>query len=337
MRQGPSATFAQGIPRSPYGRFVARTHDLDEARNISARTYYPHQLIALDRSAVDYTLEEIQLGPLTLGRLHYGTEIRIDCASLDTAYQVNAAQSGAVDAVCGGQEAVITPATAAVCNPIGSTQLRRWSADATLLGLKIDRAFLERQARALIGAELRAPVSFRMDVNLSDPHHAIWLQLLRVLEALLNDPEGNVLDVLGERLPEAVVSTMLLTLPNNYSESLNRAQDRWAPTAVRRVVQAIEEQPEHPWTAEQLAEVARTSVRSLQASFRRTHDRTLFTYLREVRLDRIHAELRRGHCQVSEIAAEYGFYNLGRFSGYYHARFGVHPSTTLHESRSGGQ
>lgn len=334
MSPSPVATFTPGAPRERHGRFAARTRDLDEACDIGARTYYPQRLIAFDRSALDFTMEGVRLGPLTLGRLNYRTEIRLDSPALGTGYQVNLALSGAVDSSCGRQETVITTDTAAVFNPLGPTQLRHWSSDAIVLGLKIDRAFLEREIRILTGAELRGPVSFRMDVDLSDSHHATWLRLLDVLAGLLNHAESAVLDVLVDRLPEALVETILLSVPNNYSESLDAAQNRWEPTAVRRAVQAIQERPEHPWTAQQLAEVALTSVRSLQASFRRMHDRTVFTYLREVRLDRVHAELRRGHRQVSEVAADYGFTNLGRFAGYYRARFGVHPSTTLHLSRS---
>jgi AraC-like DNA-binding protein len=311
-----------------------RTSSLDEAHDIGAALYYPQQLVAFDRSALDFTLEGVRLGPLMIGRLSYRTEIRIDSAELGTGYQINLALSGAVESLCGRQEAVIASNDAAVFNPCGRTLLRRWSADATVLGLKIDRAFLERQVTALTGATVTDPVTFRMGVDLEDPRHGTWLRLFHVVAGLLDDTvtEGT-LDVLAERLPETLVSTFLLAVPSNYSEVLHAPRGRWEPAAVKCTVEAINDRPGYPWTAEALAEVAGISVRSLQTAFHRVYDRAPFAYLREVRLDGVHAELQKGQGPVSQIAADYGFTNLGRFAGYYKERFGVHPRTTLREAR----
>jgi transcriptional regulator GlxA family with amidase domain len=55
-------------------------------------------------------------------------------------------------------------------------------------------------------------------------------------------------------------------------------------------------------------------------------------YLREVRLNRVHAELLSadpGSVSVSQVAARWGFLYLGRFTAAYREKFGQRPSETL--------
>ncbi|PZF56718.1 hypothetical protein DEJ23_09150 [Curtobacterium sp. MCSS17_008] len=81
-----------------------------------------------------------------------------------------------------------------------------------------------------------------------------------------------------------------------------------------------------------LSEAAGLSVRSVQESFRRVFDVSPLTYLRQVRLDRVHEELLEAGPQagaVGEVARRWGFAHLGRFSASYAERFGEYPKQTL--------
>ena len=56
------------------------------------------------------------------------------------------------------------------------------------------------------------------------------------------------------------------------------------------------------------------------------------TYLRHVRLARVHEHLRQSDPAlhtVTETAYRYGFTHLGRFAAEYRARYGVSPRETL--------
>ncbi|WP_294014024.1 helix-turn-helix transcriptional regulator [Streptomyces sp.] len=55
---------------------------------------------------------------------------------------------------------------------------------------------------------------------------------------------------------------------------------------------------------------------------------TPLTYLRNVRLDRVHADLLTGATGVTEAAGRWGFSHLNRFSAAYRRRFGAAPSQT---------
>uniref|UniRef100_UPI0034DAE5F1 helix-turn-helix transcriptional regulator n=1 Tax=Paractinoplanes polyasparticus TaxID=2856853 RepID=UPI0034DAE5F1 len=74
------------------------------------------------------------------------------------------------------------------------------------------------------------------------------------------------------------------------------------------------------------------SERALQAGFQRYVGISPTTYLRQVRLDRVHEELRQAdpdRTTVADVAQRWGFRHLGRFAGCYRARYGVSPSQTL--------
>jgi transcriptional regulator GlxA family with amidase domain len=90
--------------------------------------------------------------------------------------------------------------------------------------------------------------------------------------------------------------------------------------------------PGKPFTVADLATIAGVSVRSLQDSFQRYVGTTPMTYLRYVRLARVHEHLRQSDPAihtVTEIAFRYGFTPMGRFAAEYRARYGVPPRQTL--------
>jgi AraC-like DNA-binding protein/DNA-binding CsgD family transcriptional regulator len=106
------------------------------------------------------------------------------------------------------------------------------------------------------------------------------------------------------------------------------------PASLRRAVEAIEEHPEHRFTTRDIAEIAHVSPRTLQQGFRQHMGISPMRFLREVRLARVHDDLRRagpGDTTVARIAHRWGFTSLSRFAAAYRASFGIHPAGTLRD------
>ncbi|MBF4616318.1 AraC family transcriptional regulator [Curtobacterium sp. VKM Ac-1376] len=85
-------------------------------------------------------------------------------------------------------------------------------------------------------------------------------------------------------------------------------------------------------TVADVAAAAGISIRTLQERFKRTLGRSPLTYLRDIRLDEVHAELQApepGMTTVAQVARYWGFGHLGRFSAEYTKRFGQYPRHTL--------
>ncbi len=101
---------------------------------------------------------------------------------------------------------------------------------------------------------------------------------------------------------------------------------------LRAAVEHIHAHAAEDVTVSELSAVAGLSVRSVQESFRRVFDVTPLTYLRQVRLDAVRAELLALDARsaaVGDVARRWGFAHLGRFSASYTERFGEYPKQTL--------
>ena len=89
---------------------------------------------------------------------------------------------------------------------------------------------------------------------------------------------------------------------------------------VRRVLAAVEAEPERAWRLADLAGIAGVSVRSLQEAFQRELGSTPLEQLRLVRLTRARRDLQAadpGTTSVTDVATRWGFFHLGRFSQVY--------------------
>ena len=125
------------------------------------------------------------------------------------------------------------------------------------------------------------------------------------------------------------MSLVLTELPHSYSARLPRAEAVPAPRYVRTVEEFIHVHLTEPLGLDDLLAAAGTSARTLQVGFARYRGTTPMRFLRDRRLDRVRAEIRRRpDAHVTDIAVESGFSHLGRFAQQYRARFGESPSRT---------
>ncbi len=88
-----------------------------------------------------------------------------------------------------------------------------------------------------------------------------------------------------------------------------------------------------------LTEAAGTSPSTLLRTFNTHHGVSPMQYVKRLRLEAVQRVLRdadpNSH-SVGRVAAEFGFRQMGRFSGDYRRAFGELPSVTLRRSRQSG-
>ena len=101
---------------------------------------------------------------------------------------------------------------------------------------------------------------------------------------------------------------------------------------IRAAVEFIHLHAGLPITSTDIAQASGLSLRGLQSAFATQLETTPTTYLRDVRLDRAHADLLHlgpDETSVLAVAERWGFAHSGRFSAAYGKRFGELPSETL--------
>ncbi|MET9435358.1 AraC family transcriptional regulator [Streptomyces sp. NPDC006551] len=313
-----------------------RTGDVDRARREIDARYYANFMDVIERRERSFAarFDTVRLGPLVIGDLSCGADVRMRFGELG-AFHVNAPMSGSMELRQGGGGPVLaTAAEAVVLDPTGDTFLDRWSGDCRALSVKIDAPALHDRLESLIGRPPRGRrLAFEPRLDISRGPGLAWVRFARQVarEALSGDSLVQH-ELVARPLQEALLNGLLLAADHPWREELARPGGPPRPAPVKRAMDAVRARPEHPFTTTELAGLAKVSVRRLQESFREYVGMSPMAYVREVRLDRVHEELRAadpGELGVSEVAWRWGFTHQGRFAGWYRERFGETPSQTL--------
>jgi AraC-like DNA-binding protein len=205
--------------------------------------------------------------------------------------------------------------------------------ECTHLTLRIDPAPLEQRLYALAGRSFVEPLEFEPVI---DPHTSSGASIKRTLQFV-----ATQLDKLERRssskrlvcdLENLLVNTLLLCQPSNHSKYIHCAPDDLGPKYVRVAEEYIDAHCAERITLATLSRVTRVGVRALNAAFRKYRATTPIQYLKSVRLKNVRRDLLEADptARVTEVAAAWGFYQLGWFSGEYKRTFGESPSETLH-------
>jgi AraC-like DNA-binding protein len=316
---------------------VCRSSDLEIFRDQLNEMFYPARVETLRARAKlrGSFLSGVRLTHLTVGFVRFGAETSVDPGRKGS-YHVNVALSGRVESVCGHRHAVASPSSGAVFSPELHTTLPHWGPDAAQVCIKIRRSSLESELSALLGRPVRSAVDFDLAYPLTTPAARSWLSTLGLLLAELGRPEslGQTSALYREQLERLVISGLVLSQRNEFTDELTRPVPALRPRTVARVLALIEEHPEAPYTITDLARHAGVSARRLQQGFREHVGATPTEYLRRTRLERAHRNLLHGEDSVTDIALRWGFPHLSRFAHAYRQQYGVLPSETRRTQRA---
>ena len=106
---------------------------------------------------------------------------------------------------------------------------------------------------------------------------------------------------------------------------------RWGAVGLS-LIELMRTYPEASWTTAKLARKTGVNARALQKGFARSGELPPMTYLRHLRLHRVHSELLDADPRsvtVTAVAGRWGFVHLGRFAQQYCQLFGEPLSATL--------
>jgi AraC-like DNA-binding protein len=310
-----------------------RTSDLDDARESVARIFCPHRL-DLERGAHQLAAvhNAVALDTVTLSYLDYGAPVQIEPGELDSFFLIQIPLAGQARIACGGSEIVSTPRLASVPTPTEHLKMN-WGADNPQLIVKFDRQTVQHALQQMLDRPLTGPIRFELGMDLTTPAAQSWLSLVRLLATEAEHGLGLVRQPLAlAQLEAALLSSLLLGQPSNYSSWLHASGPPAPPKIVARAMELIETLAQTPLTTEQLARTLGVGVRTLQEGFARHLGCSPMAYLRDTRLQRVHHELRAGGPggqTVNDTALSWGFFHQGRFAAAYRAKFGQSPSQTL--------
>lgn len=323
------------VVKDPLSRHrLFQTFDATEARERVAEIYCPHELKILseDNHRVDTCMDHLPLGGVSLNRLRYGPTVLIDAGRLSSFLLVMMPMVGNSHVSCGEQTLCASPAAAAVVSPTMPFH-QTIHANCDQIMVQIDRELLERTCAQHIGHDLRQPLEFRLELDMTNNGGSGWPALMSYLLAEFDSNASYLHSPLVRvSIEHMIVATLLHAQGNNYSEELAQPARPIAPSHVKRVEEYIKAHADEPLTVATLAAHAGVSTSALYAGFRDFRNTSPMAYLRNERLQRVHDDLLQAaptKTSVTDVAIRWGFQHLSHFATHYKKKFGELPSDTL--------
>jgi AraC-like DNA-binding protein len=199
------------------------------------------------------------------------------------------------------------------------------------LQLCFDRADLDSYAARLQGSEDRE-VSLMSTLDMARPEvrsfarHAtfFWSEIQR---------GGPILTTsMIARESAQLLKTLLISAAETGTEESGKRPSRSNPAGIRRAEDYLMANLSNPISIADVAAVAGMSARNLSRGFRHHRGTTIKEFIKERRLEAANRALlaaEPGETNVTRVALEFAFEQLGRFSAEYKKAFGELPSETL--------
>ena len=269
-------------------------------------------------------LNHRKFASLDLCRISYGGDVRVMSPALENVFHLQILLRGHCLWRRGREERLLTPGGLLLINPDEPVDLA-YSADCEKFILKLPTRLLESVCDEQRWQRPSEGVRFL------DHHYQLlalegFAGLLAMVcqEAESSEPMLRV----QEHYSQIVASKLLTLMHTNVSREALSSQ----AASFERIAEYINANLKQDICSEQLAQQASMSLRSLYALFERNARTTPKLYIRQQKLERIRASLGDPDCKVrniTELAMDYGFVHLGRFSEHYKSLFGELPSDTL--------
>lgn len=317
------------------GHLKFRSTDLDESRDAVGKIFCDHK-IEVTGAANELVTElyEAEFCRSSLAHTSYGTAVSINTGRVNSYYLVQVPWEGSIEVTNGKHCGSFKPGVASIISPAVPMQMR-WSSGASFYTVKLSKHTMESRLASLLGEDLQSPLIFDPVLDFSSPQGKRWVSGVEFVRQQLTLPNpGSLEQSMAQQLEETLCLMALELLPHNYSDQSHRISSALAPKSVRRARQYILDNIQKDISLDDLAAETATSPSNLSKHFRNYQGQPPMQFIRAKKLDAVHQILKQsyGEVSVTEIALQYGFNHLGRFSHYYREKFGESPSTTLKNS-----
>lgn len=308
---------------------------------VSVHEHVAHELadhlLHWRRGLADAALFKGQLRQLRIYVLRYGAEVEVVPRPFDGFSLVHTSLAGGTEVESDGQRLHVGEGRTAVLSP-RQRVLLRWHPGAVQLILRVPHTLIREAA----GCREDDALALAPGVLVAREHSSQWDLIAQSLLNALSLPgeapahaswldhfERNVaLFLLAQQPSQFAVPRepeRAIVLPEPVDQALRSGHRK----RMEALLAFMEQRLCAPISLGDLARVAGVSVRTLNVLCHHHHGVSPMELLRNTRLDAARSRLLLSpDDSISETALTFGFGHLGRFAGYYSARFGERPRDT---------
>ncbi|MCK8646703.1 AraC family transcriptional regulator [Mycobacterium colombiense] len=331
-----AATHTSGVladAATPQGE-VQHAADIDLANEMLTRAYAANRLVPTRANArLHMSVWTNDLPGVRLGYTDFHGDVSVVAPPMRTHYVVAIPTRGHVTIGSGGERWVATAERGVIISPSKSLYFEEWGPDVRVLTARISQEALEATLTSLLNESVTQSIEFQPAFDASAHAGGPFLRALQLLHAELNRPDGMTRDpVMAEGFSRLVMAGLLTSQPHNYTDRLFASARPTGTASIRAAVEFIETRCDEITGVAEIAAAASLSVRALEEGFKRHVGVTPMAYVRNVRLARVHEDLKASDPSVTTataIARRWQFYHYGRFAARYRQRYGVTPLATL--------
>ena len=315
-------------------------HDLDSARAWMSKICGPHRLKASSPQRIQFQHAGNVLKAMStvIGYIEYGTDVtvNIDGGSALNSYSLSLPLNGEQELHSKNGLLVSDSSQGLIVSPFENQELCI-AGNCRKILVAITRSAMHQMLDELLQRPSQVPIVFdsRMDANFGAS--AAWWRMVKFLLQELDQVRNffGQLSIASD-IERALIKSLILSQPNNYSDELAAALGIRYPTYLLKAKQFILDHAHEDVCLENLECAAGVSRFTLYESFKKYYGLSPMSFLKRHRLEGVRRVLLEGHSNlnVSAIAMEWGFNHLGRFSADYKKMFGEAPSQTVGRLRS---
>ncbi len=326
------APIIPGIRGFPLGiATTLRGADLAQVERTVSTLLEPRRLCARGRSAAtDIRVSHVAMGLGHLFGVQHGTAVHTSSGSIRS-YQIMVPLRGTLAGRTRRGHAVAAPGEALVYSPRDSLDTD-WSEGCVALVLSVPGETLKALARQACPGIDTHTLSLRPRMNLRSGCGRSFANALGTICEESVDPKSAFsLGLTTRSLEQTLLLSLLLAQQDDAVGPMGTSHPS-RQACLKRALAVIDTRCSEDIGLADLLRAAGVSARTLQYAFIEQLGVGPITYLKQVRLRRIHDALHRaesGSCAIGDVAARWGFPNGSAFARAYRELFGELPSATL--------